>query len=191
MPGIECGNPQPEIELRRVGRLDDDDIGVGLDAHISQNRWILRALLYQDCTIPQACCQAQRCQRSDSDVDTSVSGMAAYLSGWRTSWAISQSTYACTTCWCSAANSSSLCILLRLARSSLMWVIAFFILQFRNDALSLALRAPLAVQPGAKRSHNTDKILDQVFLPVLCQVDDLDLATLHRQPLLPAMAGCN
>ena len=40
MPAIECGNPQPEIELRRVGRLADDDMGVGLDAHISQNRWI-------------------------------------------------------------------------------------------------------------------------------------------------------
>ncbi len=41
MPGIECGNPQPKIELRRVASLDDDHISVGLEAHISQNRWLL------------------------------------------------------------------------------------------------------------------------------------------------------
>jgi hypothetical protein len=54
---------------------------------------------------------------------------------------------------------------------------AFFtVLQLRNDPLRFTFGAPLSVQPGAKASHNTDKILDHIFFAVLSQVDDFDLA---------------
>src|SRR5262249_35073000 len=76
--------------------------------------------------IPQACCHAHRCQRSDRAAGTSRSGISAYLLGCRTRWAINQSTYACTTHWYSAASLLSFCSLPRLARCSVRWVIAFF-----------------------------------------------------------------
>ena len=187
MPGIECGNPQPEIELRRVGRLADDDMGVGLEDTFRKTGGFRRPLLYQDCTIPQACCQAQRCQRSDSDVDTSVSGMAAYLSGWRTSWAISQSTYACTT----SGVQRPLIQLMDLAQISPVELdvgdcLLHSAIPMIRSVLRFERRWPY--NRAQKRSHNTDKILDQVFLPVLCQVDGVagngfDLASLHRQTI--------
>ena len=93
-----------------------------------------RALLYQDRTIPQACCQAQRCHRSESLVEISCSGIWSYLSGWRISCEFIQSTYSCSIRWYSAASSSNFCNLAGLAWSSLRWVIAFFtIFQPRDD----------------------------------------------------------
>ena len=62
---------------------------------------------------------------------------------------------------------------------------AFFtVLQLRNNSFRFALRAPLAVQPGAERSDDASKILNQILFSVLCLVDDLNPATLHRQQLL-------
>lgn len=68
---------------------------------------------------------------------------------------------------------------------------AFFtVLHLRHDraslceALCFAFGAPLSVQPGAKASHHTDKILDLIFFAVLSPLDDFDWATLHRQQLL-------
>jgi len=63
--------------------------------------------------------------------------------------------------------------------------------QLRNDPLRFTFGAPLSVQPGAKASHNTDKILDQIFFAVLSQVDDFDLPTLHRQQLLDVVETKN
>ena len=66
-------------------------------------------------------------------------------------------------------------------------MIAFFTtLKLRNEAFSFALRTALAVQPRTERRDEADKILDQVFVAVLSQIDHFDAPVLHaaRQQLL-------
>src|SRR4030067_832442 len=41
MAGVQGGNPQPQVVSRRRGRVDRPHVGVGLDAHVSQDRWVL------------------------------------------------------------------------------------------------------------------------------------------------------
>jgi hypothetical protein len=57
--------------------------------------------------------------------------------------------------------------------------------QFRDHPFRVALGAPLAVQPSAKRRDHADKVLNQIFLAIFGQGDDFNPAVLHaaRQQL--------
>ena len=157
--GMRTGCPASSVEIRS----QKSNCGV-LEGSMTTT-WVLawrhtlrkiggfsRPLLYQDCTIPQTCCQAQRCQRSDSDVDTSVSGMAAYLSGWRTSWAGQSIHIRLHHLLVFSGQFIQLMVVARIRPVELKMGDCLLHLQVRNDALSLALRAPLAIQQGARRS---------------------------------------
>ena len=56
--------------------------------------------------------------------------------------------------------------------------------EFRDQALGLTLRAALTIQSHTKAGDDAHKILDQIFLAVLNQIDNFDPAALYLQQLL-------
>ena len=61
--------------------------------------------------------------------------------------------------------------------------------EFRDQALGLTLRTVLAVPSDTKAGDDAHKILDQIFLVVLSQIDNFDPATLDLAALKPTESG--